>query len=78
MFEDCRKIVIDGRWASMAYNGNFFLRKHLAEPGKFVPGEQCRVYDPQDRFIAVYRYDGEGRRFTLEKMFLDPEELGTD
>ena len=73
-----RKIVIDGRWASMAYNGNFFLRKHLAEPGDFVPGEQCRVYDPQDRFIAVYRYDGEGRRFTLEKMFLDPEELGTD
>ena len=46
--------------------------------GEFVPGEQCRVYDPQDRFIAVYRYDGEGRRFTLEKMFLDPEELGTD
>ena len=78
MFEDCRKIVIDGRWASMAYNGNFFLRKHLAEPGEFVPDEQCRVYDPQDRFIAVYRYDGEGRRFTLEKMFLDPEELGTD
>src|SRR5699024_9319015 len=71
MFEDCRKIVIDGRSASMAYNGNFFLRKHLTEPGEFLPGEQCRVYDPQGRFIAVYRYDGEKRRFTLEKMFLD-------
>lgn len=78
MFEDCRKIVIDGRSASMAYNGNFFLRKHLTEPGEFLPGERCRVYDPQGRFIAVYRYDGEKRRFTLEKMFLDPEELGTD
>lgn len=78
MFEDYRKIVIDGRSASMAYNGNFFLRKHLTEPGEFLPGERCRVYDPQGRFIAVYRYDGEKRRFTLEKMFLDPEELGTD
>lgn len=78
MFEDSRKIMIDGRSASMAYNGNIFLRKHLAEPGEFRPGERCRVYDPQGRFIAIYTYDGERRRFTLEKMFLDPEEMGTD
>lgn len=78
MFEECRKIVINERSASMAYNGNFFFKKNLTEPAEFLPGERCRVYDAQGRFIAVYHYDGEKRRFTLEKMFLDPEEMGTD
>ena len=78
MFEDCRKIVIDGRWASMAYNGNFFQKKHLTERGDFLPGERCRVYDTKGRFIAVYRHDADRHRFTLEKMFLDPEDPGTD
>ena len=39
------------------------------------PGETARVYDGEGRFIAVYRYDGERRKFVLKKMFLDPEEI---
>ena len=77
MFEDCRKVVMDDRYAAMAYNGNFFQKKHLTERGDFLPGERCRVYDTKGRFIAVYRHDADRHRFTLEKMFLDPEDPGT-
>ncbi len=77
IFADFKKVTLDGRYVSKAYNGNPFLRKHLRETAELLAGEKCRVYDTEGRFIAVYRYEEEKCRFVLEKMFFDREQKDT-
>ena len=75
VFEGMRKITVKDRYASKAYNGNPLPARAAEERADFRSGEQYRVYDEQGHFIGVYRYSAGAERFTLEKMFLDPEEL---
>lgn len=75
VFEGMRKITVKDRYASKAYNGNPLPARAAEERADFRSGEQYRVYDVQGHFIGVYRYSAGAERFTLEKMFLDPEEL---
>lgn len=41
--------------------------------GRFLHGEQVRVYDQGRRFIGIYRYHAGKQEFRVEKMFLDRE-----
>lgn len=41
--------------------------------GRFLHGEQVRVYDRERHFIGIYRYHAEKQVFRVEKMFLDQE-----
>ncbi|HIZ75141.1 MAG TPA: tRNA pseudouridine(55) synthase TruB [Candidatus Mediterraneibacter stercoravium] len=75
VFEGMRKITVKDRYASKAYNGNPLPARAAEERADFRSGGQYRVYDVQGHFIGVYRYSAGAERFTLEKMFLDPEEL---
>ena len=70
-----RKITVKDRYASKAYNGNPLPARAAEEREDVRSGGQYRVYDVQGHFIGVYRYSAGAERFTLEKMFLDPEEL---
>ena len=75
MFSDLQPVVLKESSVRTAYNGGTFSPACLQERAECRPGEECRVYDREGRFIAVYRYDGERRKFVLKKMFLDPEEI---
>lgn len=75
MFSDLKAVTPDEEHVCLAYNGNPFLEKDLAESSSFGAGEKCRVYDREGRFIAVYQYDDKKRQFRIVKMFLDQEEL---
>lgn len=67
VFPDLDKIVVRGKNLPLACNGN-------ALPGDAATGERCRIYDPEGRFIGIYRYRAEDHCYVPEKMFLDPEE----
>lgn len=75
MFSDLQPVVLKESSVRPAYNGGTFSPACLQERAECRPGEEYRVYDGEGRFIAVYRYDGERRKFVLKKMFLDPEEI---
>ncbi len=74
VFADLDRAVIADRYASLAYNGNPVFEKNLQESPVRTSGSRCRLYDSKGRFIGIYQYRGSGR-YSLEKMFLDPDEL---
>lgn len=74
VFADLDRAVISDLYASLAYNGNPVFEKNLQEIPEGMPGSRCRLYDSKGRFIGIYQYRGSGR-YSLEKMFLDPDEL---
>lgn len=42
---------------------------------KLAQGEKVRIYSPDHVFIGIYRYDQSEHLLTVEKMFLDREEI---
>ena len=86
VFVEYPKIIVTGRQAQLAYNGNPFPKesaKNLILPGKdggeddlsdiFSRYKKYRVYDEQGRFIAIYSYQKQRQLFRIEKMFFDPD-----
>lgn len=86
VFAEYPKIIVTGRPAQLAYNGNPFSKE--AVKNLFLPGEdrmrtdfstvlpeykKYRVYDGQGRFIAIYHYQKQKQLFRIEKMFFDPD-----
>ena len=75
MFPDQEAVTLKESCARTAYKGGAFSPACLQNRPQCNSGEMYRVYDDAGRFIAIYRYDGEKRKFLPEKMFLDPEEI---
>lgn len=75
MFSHLKAVALKDSCVRTAYNGGAFSASCLRERTECRPGEEYRVYDTAGHFIAVYRFDGEKRKFALEKMFLDAEEI---
>ena len=79
VFFDLEQIILKEKYASLGYNGNPFLGRHVetqnGKPDALRDAEQFRVYDVQGRFIGVYKYEKKLGQFRLEKMFLDQDEL---
>lgn len=88
VFEGALKGTVTGGHVQKAYNGNSVpakgvtllgtpegIEKNDEMQGKLQSGRQYRLYDPEGRFIGIYRLSEDNRRFELEKMFLDPEEV---
>ena len=86
VFVEYPKIIVTGRQAQLAYNGNPFPKesaKNLILPGKdggeddlsdiFSRYKKYRVYDEQGRFIAIYSYQKQRQLFRIEKMFFDAD-----
>jgi len=66
------KLIVDRKYHKLIYNGNSFRKEHLAdlsqEPSEAF--EWFRIYDADDVFIGIYRYEKEEMRFLPVKMFL--------
>ena len=76
MFAELEPVVMKESRVRTAYNGGAFSASCAAAGPEYIPGKEYRVYDEAGHFIAVYRYDGELKKLTPVKMFLDPEEIG--
>lgn len=75
MFEEYEAVTLKDEFIAFAYNGNFFLPKHISEKVKLYDKKHVRVYDTEGRFIAIYIFDSEKYMFKIVKMFLDKNEL---
>lgn len=88
VFEGALKGTVTGGHVQKAYNGNSVpakgvtllgtpegIEKNDEMQGELQSGRQYRLYDPEGRFIGIYRLSEDNRCFELEKMFLDPEEV---
>ncbi len=71
MFPSYRQIKVKEQFASLLYNGNPFYLNQALHAENAVDGEQVRVYDHQDRFIGIYRYEKKMRMFKIVKMFFE-------
>lgn len=71
MFPSYRQIKVKEQFASLLYNGNPFYLNQALHAENAVDGEQVRVYDHQDRFIGIYRYEKKMRMFKTVKMFFE-------
>ena len=72
MFSDSRKIIISQEYDKLLYNGNKlpYNKKKKKNDVQHNEDEQVRVYDKNDEFIGVYRF--EGNEFVPVKMFYQP------
>lgn len=83
MFSDLKKVVVQGKAAALAKNGNDFSQKSPASSEECTPtvdtpvyaaGEEVRVYDEAQVFIGIFYFDERRKRFRIRKMFLDRDE----
>ena len=72
MFSDSRKIIISQEYDKLLYNGNKLPYNSMQGKNdvQHNEDEQVRVYDKNDEFIGVYRF--EGNEFVPVKMFYQP------
>ena len=72
MFSDSRKIIISQEYDKLLYNGNKLPYNSIQgkNDAQHNEDEQVRVYDKNDEFIGVYRF--EGNEFVPVKMFYQP------
>lgn len=74
VFEELKEVCICREYGMLAYNGNTFSVKCIQKEIDCRQDEQVRVYDMDQRFIGVFRYNAGKREFRVEKMFLDRED----
>ena len=72
MFSDSRKVIISQEYDKLLYNGNKLPCNSIQGKNdvQHNEDEQVRVYDKNDEFIGVYRF--EGNEFVPVKMFYQP------
>lgn len=75
MFSQYEKVTLLPEGAAYAYNGNFFLPKHIQEQRIWNDNEQVRVYDERGTFIAIYRFEENDKSFHVQKMFYSKEQM---
>jgi tRNA pseudouridine55 synthase len=71
VFEIYSKLNVDREFHKLIYNGNSFRKEHLIKPIQQTTTELLRVYDSDDVFIGIYRFDAQEERYTPVKMFLE-------
>lgn len=71
MFPSYQKLIVLDEFAKLLYNGNKFGAEAVLqqEQHEFFDMELYRIYNKQERFIGIYRY--ESGLFILVKMFWD-------
>ena len=74
MFASYEKVTVKKEFASLVYNGNFFLPKHILEQRTRSHKTPVRVYDEAGVFLAIYEFDGRRNLFGIQKMFYSKDE----
>ena len=74
MFDSYEKVTMKKEFVSFAYNGNYFLPKHIMEQKNWSHKTPVRVYDEAGTFLAIYEFDGSRNLFCIQKMFYSKDE----
>ena len=69
MFEDCPKAVVTEDGESMARNGNVLPADVVETWENVSDGTNIRLYDKEEHFIALYKWQEREAGYHLEKMF---------
>lgn len=70
MFPGYVRVMVDRNYHKLIYNGNPFYREQLIHPADKIDSELVRVYDADNVFIGIYRYESAKDMFKPVKMFL--------
>lgn len=74
VFANTPLVIIKESGSKLIYNGNHFYQKHIDENKSDKLNSDymgnLRVYDFQNRFIGLYEYDKENKRYKPVKLFL--------
>lgn len=70
VFEKCQKCIVKKEYNVLIYNGNKFSPQNVLNRTDAKDGEEVRVYDEDDFFIGIYRYNGNEKKYVPVKMFL--------
>lgn len=70
MFPTYDKIKVDREYHKYIYNGNSFTKEQTTCPDSKGITDYVRVYDADDVFVGIYRYDSEEAIYKPVKMFL--------
>lgn len=70
MFLAYDKINVNQDNHKLIYNGNAFSVSHILQESREFSSELLRIYDAENNFVGIYRYDSEGAIFKPVKMFL--------
>lgn len=71
LFTEYMKVIVKEQYSKIIYNGNALLPSNLKDFSlDLTKEEKIRVYDFQNNFLAIYRYDLEKEIFKPFKMFL--------
>lgn len=76
MFLNYKKVYVLDSWESFARNGNILPEKAVICE-KMENTQIVRIYDMQERFIALYKWKKQKGEFYIEKMFF-PEVIDGD
>lgn len=70
-FEGLQKIVVRKDYSQRIYNGNpFYYSQITGVETPLVQDEEVRVFDEDNQFVGIYKYDTKNKEFRNVKMFL--------
>lgn len=70
IFNGYPKLQVAREYHKLIYNGNAFHEEHIMNPIGEITQELVRVYDADQIFIGIYRFDLESNLYKPVKMFL--------
>lgn len=70
VFEKYQKCVVKKEYNFLIYNGNKFSPPNVLNRTDAKDGEEVRVYDEDNFFIGIYRYNENEKKYVPVKMFL--------
>ena len=75
-FEGLQKVVVRKDYSQRIYNGNPFDYSQIT--GVEAPlkqDEEVRVFDENNQFVGIYKYDRKNKEFRNVKMFFGVRDL---
>lgn len=70
VFEKYQKCIVKKEYNVLIYNGNKFSPQNVLNRTDAKDGKEVRVYDEDNFFIGIYRYNGNEKKYVPVKMFL--------
>ena len=70
VFEKYQKCIVKKEYSVLIYNGNKFSPQNVLNRTDAKDGKEVRVYDEDNFFIGIYRYNGNEKKYVPVKMFL--------
>lgn len=69
LFKDYKKVTINELGKKRLTNGNALMIKHIVEPIDCLSQELVRVYNENNQFVALYKWNPTQKVLEVERMF---------